>query len=81
MEIEMNLDQPCGRIADVNRLLDRAGHPERLYKGKGYMYWADGTTPSWKESMIYVHRLSDMTIREYLEDHNRRVCAYMEASK
>jgi len=27
--------------------------------------------------MIYVYRLSDLTIREYLEDHNARVCKHL----
>ena len=73
----MNLDRPCRTVADVNKILARAGHPERLFKGEGYVYWAEGTAPAWTEAMIYVYRLSDLTIREYLEDHNARVCKHL----
>ena len=68
-----NLDRPCRTIADVNKLLARAGHHERLCKGEGYVYWHSGTTPQWPESIVYVYRLTDLTIREYIEDHQYRV--------
>ena len=73
----MNLDRPARTVADVNKILASQGHLERLVKGKGYVYWAEGTSPEWGGSMIYVYRLSDLTIREYLEDHNARVCKYL----
>ena len=72
-----NLDRPCRTIADVNNILAAQGAPERLCKGEGYVYWHSGTTYEWPESIIYVPRLSDLTIREYLEDHNKRVCAHI----
>jgi hypothetical protein len=77
METKMNLDRPARTVSDVNKILARAGHPERLFKGEGYVYWAEGTAPEWTESMIYVYRLSDLTIRQYLEDHNARVCKHI----
>lgn len=73
----VNLDRPTRTVGDVNKILASQGQPERLVKGQGYVYWAEGTTPEWDSSMIYVYRLSDLTIREYLEDHNARVCAYL----
>lgn len=72
-----NLDRPCRTVADVNKILSRAGHPERLCKGEGYVYWHSGTAHEWPESIIYVYRLTELTIREYLEDHNARVCAHI----
>ena len=69
----MNLDRPCRTVSEVNKILARAGHPERLCKGEGYVYWHSGTTPQWHESMIYVYRLSELTIREYLEDYESRI--------
>lgn len=75
-----DLDRPCRRTEEVNRILARGGHKERLVKGKGYIYWAEGTAPDWYETMIYAYRLSDLTIRQYLEDHQRRVCEHFEKS-
>jgi hypothetical protein len=76
-----NFDRPARTVADVNNILARGGHPERLVKGQGYVYWAEGTAPEWFETSIYVYRLSDLTIREYLEDHNARVCAHLVRQK
>jgi len=79
MEIDMtNLDRPCRTVADVNKIIASQGHGERLCKGEGYVYWHSGTAHEWPESMIYVYRLSDLTIREYLEDHNARVCDHLK---
>jgi len=75
----INLDRPARRVSDVNDILARAGHGERLVKGEGYVYWAEGEASSWSETSIYVYRLSDLTIREYLEDHMSRVCGHLEA--
>jgi len=75
----INLDRPARRVSDVNAILARAGHNERLVKGDGYVYWAEGDAPNWSETSIYVYRLSDLTIREYLEDHMSRVCGHLEA--
>lgn len=74
-----NLDRPARRVSDINAILARAGHGERLVKGEGYVYWTEGEAPDWSETSIYVYRLSDLTIREYLEDHMSRVCKHLEA--
>jgi hypothetical protein len=68
-----NLDRPCRTVADVNKILASQGHGERLCKGEGYVYWHSGTTPQWPESIVYVYRLTELTIRQYLEDHQYRV--------
>ena len=73
----MNLDRPARTVSDVNNILSRAGYGERLCKGVGYVYWHSGDESEWDGSIIYVYRLSDLTIRQYLEDHNARVCAYI----
>lgn len=36
----------ANRVADVNRALRIAGHSEKLVRGAGYYYFADGTAPS-----------------------------------
>ena len=73
-----NLDIPVRTVADVNKIMESMGNHERLAKGKKYAYWHGGDAASWKDgSMIYVYRLSDLTIREYLEDHNARVCKHI----
>jgi hypothetical protein len=77
----MNIDRPARTVADINKILCSHGHAERLMKGQGYVYWTDGTTPEWDSSIIYVYRLSDMTIREYLEDHNARVCKHLNRDR
>jgi hypothetical protein len=68
-----NLDRPARRVADVNNILSKSGRSERLAKGDGYVYWYDGETAGWLDgASIYVPRLSDLTIRQYLEDHASR---------
>ena len=68
----MNIDRPTRTVSDVNKILARAGHSERLCKGAGYVYWRGGDVSEWTGSMIYVYRLSDLTIRRYLDDHAAR---------
>lgn len=68
-----DLDRPARRVADVNNILAKAGHAERLAKGNGYVYWCEGEADTWLGgTSIYVFRLSDLTIRQYLEDHASR---------
>ncbi len=68
-----NLDRPARKVSDVNNILAKTGHSERLVKGEGYVYWCEGEASEWLNgTSIYVPRLSDLTIRQYLEDHANR---------
>jgi hypothetical protein len=78
---KINIDRPARTVNDVNKILARQGHPERLVKGEGYLYWIEGTSCEWPCASIYTYRLSDLTIRQYLEDHQARVCQHLEAER
>ena len=64
-----NLERPARTCEDVNRELRAAGRSEVLVKGEGYCYFAEGDAPDWKTSSVYVYRVSDQTIRQWLDTH------------
>jgi len=64
-----NLTRKCRTVSDVNNVLAALGKSERLFKGQGYCYWAEGEAASWDKTSVYVYRLSDMTIAQWLADH------------
>jgi len=55
----------------ANRALTLVGAKERLYKGKGYFYFADGDTASWPESMIVANTLAAFDAAEILQEYYR----------
>jgi hypothetical protein len=79
MEIDMkNLDRPARTVSDVNNIFIKIGLPGRLVKGKGYVYWTGGDSDLWIDgSMICVYRLTDLTIREYIQDYAHRLQKHM----
>jgi hypothetical protein len=49
-------------IKQINKMLERKGVEERLYRGKDYFYFYGGTTDCWPDTMVYTTRLNDNTI-------------------
>jgi hypothetical protein len=64
-----NLDRPARSCEDVNRELRARDRAEILVKGRGYFYFAEGFSHHWRTSSVPVYRLSDLTIRQWLERH------------
>lgn len=63
-------------IRAVNQRLAAAGHAERLVKGKGYFYFADGDAYSWPATAVYVFRVSDLTVGGWIDEHARLKAGY-----
>ena len=61
--------------AAVNHALATQGHAERLVQGRGYWYFAEGATPCWPASSVYVPRLTDLSLDEWLAEHRALAAA------
>lgn len=53
----------------VNHALAAAGHAERLVRGNGYWYFTEGNASRWPSSSVYVYRITDLTLDEWLAEH------------
>ena len=53
-------------LRQVNAALRRAGHAERLFRGEGYYYFAEGEAHTWTQSGVYVYRVRELTIEAWL---------------
>lgn len=58
-------------IAMVNEALRKRGRSETLVKGRGYAYFTGGETARWRATSVYVYRISDLSISEWLEEHRQ----------
>ncbi len=58
-------------LKQVNKALAAAGYKERLVKGRGYYYFAEGEAASWPETMVLVYKLNCQTLEEWLRHHLR----------
>lgn len=54
--------------ATVNKELKRLGFEERLYRGNGYYYFAEGGTPYWESSSVFVPAVTDLTLQEWVDE-------------
>jgi hypothetical protein len=58
-------------LKQVNHALAVEGKPERLVRGKGYFYFTGGTAAQWHQSGVYVYRLGELTVIEWLRERDR----------
>jgi hypothetical protein len=56
-------------LKQVNAALKAKGAKEMLFKGAGYFYFAEGDTWHWPGTSVYVYRLNELTLEEWLEEH------------
>lgn len=61
-------------IADVNRALEQAGKPERLARGRDYLYFTGGNAQQWNEAGVYGVGpvVSALTIGQWLAERDSR---------
>ena len=59
------------RLTDVNEALKARGEEPRLYRGKGYYYFAGGSAACWPTSGVYVNKAEEMTVDEWLDEYQR----------
>ena len=57
-------------LKQVNKALAPLGE-ERLYKGEGYYYFADGNAHMWEQCSVYVYTLNQLTLEQWLEEYTR----------
>jgi len=62
-------------VATVNSVLRKLGFKERLAKGKDYYYWHSGDAERFAESGVYVYRIQQMTVENWVRDLMRRKAA------
>jgi hypothetical protein len=58
-------------LARINAALAAAGHAERLVRGAGYFYFAEGTASAWPSSGVYGvgPNLSALTVEQWVAEH------------
>lgn len=60
-------------IAAINQAIANKGGKEILVKGNGYFYFSDGDAPDWQSSAVYVYRLNDLTLEQWIAEwENKR---------
>ena len=64
-------------LRQINEALAKVG-PERLVRGEGYFYFIEGHSVCWHSASVYVSRLSDMTVEQWVHERNWRVKAWDE---
>lgn len=52
----------------INDALALAGASEILVKGNGYFYFAEGEAHCWPATMVFVSRLNDLTVEQWIEE-------------
>ena len=53
----------------VNKVMKELGLKERLVRGRGYWYFAEGNAAGWESSSVPVYRITDYTIVGWLEQY------------
>lgn len=62
---------------EVSKSLRDAGHFERLVKGDGYFYFAEGEAQFWPDTIVAVPRITDLSLRDWLFEHGRLKAKYV----
>lgn len=56
-------------LKSVNKALAERGAKEELfYNRQGYYYFAEGNTRRWQSTIVYVPRLNDLTIEQWVAE-------------
>lgn len=58
-------------LKKVNKALEDKGIEDRLFKGKDYFYFWGPQACQFHETSVYVFRLSELTIEEWLQEYAR----------
>jgi len=56
----------------INQEIARRGGKERLVRGLGYFYFTDGDAASWPRSGVYVYRLGQLTLDQWIKIWRKR---------
>lgn len=58
-------------LKQINKTLKQMGISERLFKGDGYFYFAEGNAHTWSESSLYWYDLEGITMQDVLNEFDR----------
>ena len=58
-------------LRQVNQYLWKNGMPKNLelVKGRGYFYFRGGNTPRWPQTGVYVYKLADLSLKDWLREY------------
>lgn len=56
-------------LKQINAALAAKGAAERLFKGNGYFYFSEGSADSWYSASVFVNRLSQLTLKQWLAEY------------
>jgi len=54
----------------INAAIAAIGGTEEIVKGRGYWYFAGGASSGWLSSSVYVYRLDDLTLAQWIEEYH-----------
>lgn len=69
-------DNRPGTYQSVNAALRKIGAAEKLVKGDGYCYFIDGDAHGWPAQSVYVYRMSDLTVAQWIAEYRSLKAAY-----
>ena len=55
-------------LKKINKELADLGFQERLARGNGYFYFYDGDASAWPQTGVYVYRLRDLSLEQWIEE-------------
>lgn len=57
------------KLATINKAIAALGGKEILVKGSDYFYFTEGEAFKWERSSVYVFKLNDLTLEQWLEEY------------
>lgn len=66
-KVVVAIEEPKPTVALVNKALKKAGKKEKLVRGNGYYYFAEGDASGWYSSSVMVNRVSAFSVARWLE--------------
>jgi len=58
------------KIQTVTKKLKELGFTDELFKGKDYFYFWGDDASTWYSSSVYVTRLNELTLDQWIEEYN-----------
>lgn len=55
-------------LNQINKELSKRNFAERLAKGEGYFYFVGGNCPNWIRTCVWVSRLKDLTLEQWIAE-------------
>lgn len=60
----------------VTEAIRRLGNEDELVKGNGYFYFAGPTAAGFYSQSVYVYRLNDLTLDQWVEEYKSKAADY-----